>query len=241
MNGVARVRDSAGARATRRGAMPLQLRDNVHWCNSGGRVVFLDVEADRYSCLPAAANNAFIRLATGYPQHGDSERLQMLVARQMLIEVGAPIDFPSPPHVDPPDRDLVSEHSAGARLLPVLRALVSEMSTARRLRSKPFIEVLEVAGRSGLKAEPQRNQDERLQAIAVASQTISYFLREQDRCLVRALAVHSLCRKNGIRPKLVFGVVAHPFAAHCWVQLGSAVVVGGFEQARQYTPILVIE
>ena len=36
--------------------MPLQLRGNVHWCDSGGRAVFLDVEADRYFCLPAAAN-----------------------------------------------------------------------------------------------------------------------------------------------------------------------------------------
>jgi hypothetical protein len=36
-------------------------------------------------------------------------------------------------------------------------------------------------------------------------------------------------------------VIAHPFAAHCWVQLGDAVLIGGYEQARLYTPILVIE
>jgi hypothetical protein len=44
-----------------------------------------------------------------------------------------------------------------------------------------------------------------------------------------------------VAAKLVLGVVAHPFTAHCWVQLGTAVLVGGFEQARLYTPILVVE
>ena len=55
------------------------------------------------------------------------------------------------------------------------------------------------------------------------------------------LAFHSSCRKRGLETKLVLGVIAHPFTAHCWVQLGTAVLVGGYEQARLYTPILVLE
>jgi hypothetical protein len=221
--------------------MPLQLRDNVHWCDSGGRAVFLDAEADRYFCLPTAINDAFMRLATGRMQPGDPEQLQMLVERRILVEVCAPVDFPPPPQVEPPIRDWMNERSGGARLLPAVRALAAEISAARRLRSKPFIEVLENAKGSGSKQKPPRDRDERLRAIVSASRLVAYLLREQDRCLVRALAVHSACKKSGIRAKLVFGVIAHPFAAHCWVQLRGAVLVGAFEQARLYTPILVIE
>ena len=46
----------------------------------------------------------------------------------------------------------------------------------------------------------------------------------------RALAVHAICKRSGIDAKLVFGVIGQPFEAHCWVQRGSTVVVGGFEQ-----------
>jgi hypothetical protein len=77
--------------------------------------------------------------------------------------------------------------------------------------------------------------------MVAASDAAGILTRVHNRCLVRALALHSLCKRKGIGAKLVFGVIAHPFAAHCWVQLGSAVLVGGFEQARLYTPILVLQ
>lgn len=221
--------------------MSLQLRDHVHWCNSGGRAVFLNLQSDRYFCLRAAGNEAFLRLATGRPQPGDTDRIQMLVRRRFLVDNPASGGIQRPPSIEPPASEWLSERSGSARVLPVLRQFVSEMSAAWRLRTRPFIKVIEAARREGSKVRPARDQENLLRDIASASAAISFVLRVQDRCLVRALAVHSLCRKRGIRPKLVFGVIAHPFAAHCWVQLGSAVLVGGFEQARLYTPILVIE
>lgn len=238
MNGKSARPLQAGARDH---AMPLQLRDDVHWCDCAGRAVFLDVEADRYFCLPAAANDAFLRLAKGKPEPGDPERLRMLVARGILVEDGASA-IRRPPVIEAADRDLADEPSASPDLSSIFRALVSELRAARLLRTRPFSRVLEAIERNGSRnRRPPRDTDRALQAIASASKAISYVLRVHERCLVRALAVHLNCTKRGIRPKLVFGVIAHPFAAHCWVQLGKAVLVGGFEQARLYTPILVLE
>jgi hypothetical protein len=31
-----------------------------------------------------------------------------------------------------------------------------------------------------------------------------------------------------------------PFAAHCWVQWGDAVIVGDLEHSRMFTPILAL-
>jgi len=222
--------------------MRLQLRNNVHWCDCAGRAIFLDIEADRYFCLPATANAAFLRLVAGNIHRGDAEQLRAMVARRLLIEDCALAAIRPPPLIEPPSHDWLIEPSPRAGLFPILQALVSEMSAARLLRTRPFLEVLDAARRQGSKDDrPPRHEQHLLRIIVGVSSAASYLVRVQDRCLVRALAVHSICRKRGLRPKLVFGVIAHPFAAHCWVQLGSAVLVGGFEQARLYTPILVLE
>ena len=221
--------------------MPLQLRDHVHWCDSGGHAVFLDLQSDRYFCLPNAANQAFLRLAAGCAQPGDTDRVQMLVKRRILVDDPASAGIQRPPSVEQLLKDWPREGSRKATVRPILRQSVAEMSAAWQLRTRPLIKVIDTARRIGLNVRPARDPHNPLRNIAGALAAASFILRVQDRCLVRALAVHAICRKRGIRPKLVFGVIAHPFAAHCWVQLGGAVLVGGFEQARLYTPILVIE
>lgn len=222
--------------------MPLQLRDNLHWCNCEGRAVFLDTRADRYFCLPQAANGAFLRLAALSMQSGDVERLHVLVERGMLIDAGPHACITSPALIEPPTHDFLEEPIQRAAFLSILRAFASELRAACALRTKPFHQVIEAvrAGRPGAK-KIQGNSDRSIQEIVSAATAVSFITRSHDRCLVRALAVHSACRGNGSKPKLVFGVIAHPFTAHCWVQLGSAVLVGSYEQARLYTPILVLE
>lgn len=242
MKTIARVRRKAGARDHRLATMSLQLRDHVHWCASGGRAVFLDIDADRYFCLPGKVNDAFLRLAARQSTGHDGERLQSLVAQGILVEDDGPGTIRQPPVVQAAVRDLADRTRSSPLFLPLLRQLASEIAAGRRLRTRSFAEII-----GGIEHQDQRrplqppDPDSVLQAIAGAAWSVSFVTRIHDRCLVRALAVHSICARRGIRPKLVFGVNAHPFAAHCWVQLGDAMLVGGFEQARLYTPILVLE
>jgi hypothetical protein len=220
--------------------MSLRLRHNVHWCESGGRAIFLDIEADRYFCLPKSANDAFLRLANARMQSGDDERLGAIIARGLLVECSASNMIRRPPALETPTCDYAAAPQVG--LPDLCRALAAEMRAARSLRTRPLRQA--IAAASGLAPEwrsDPRASDRTVQAIVAASHAISFLTRTHNRCLVRALAVHSTCKKRGISPKLVFGVIAHPFAAHCWVQLGSAVLVDGFEHARLYSPILVIE
>lgn len=222
--------------------MSLQLRDNLHWCDCDGRAVFLDTLADVYFCLSQAANDAFLRAAAHATRPGDTERLHVLVARGMLIEAGEAAVIQPPPLIDAPTHDLLEGSVARASLLHLFRALASELRAAWMLRTRPFHAVIEGARhRRPGKESSELNPARPVQEIAAAAATIAFMTRSHDRCLVRALAVHSICRKSGFRAKLVFGVIAHPFTAHCWVQLGSRVLVGGYEQARLYTPILVLE
>jgi hypothetical protein len=222
--------------------MSLTLRNNLHWCDSGGRVVFLDVTADRYFCLSEPANQAFLRLAAGIAQAGDSELLQRLIASGVLIEAGEEGRIKSPPRIEEPTCDVAPDPACGVRPSHVLRALVSELRSTWELRTRPFATVLEkVGGRNRLRLTKPTCSSKLIRELVAGSAAAAFLMRSHNRCLVRALALYGICRKKGLTPQLVLGVNAHPFAAHCWVQLGSAVLVGGYEQARLYSPILVLE
>ena len=243
MNGVARpparrARDPQSASPI----MPLRLRHNLHWCESAGRIILLDVAADRYFCLPSQAKPAFLALAAGTAEPQDAARLNMLTKRGLLVESGALEPFQQPALVNHPSRDYLGDPVPRSSALPVLRALAWEHRAAWQLRTRPFFEVIALARRHGAKARhPPAGRGGSIRSIAAAADAIAFVTRSHNRCLVRGLAVHAACRARGIRAKLVLGVIAHPFAAHCWVQLDDAVLVGGYEQARLYTPILVVE
>jgi hypothetical protein len=233
---------NAGARSPWKPVMSLQLRDHLHWCNCGGRAVFLDMPGDRYFCLPHAPNDAFLRAAARTMRPGDEERLQLLVTRGMLIEGGEGGFIQPPPLIESPTHDFFEGTAHRAGLLPILRALAAELGASWALRTRPFHAVVEAARSCGRgKRSKGSGPGRAVREIVAAATAMSYINPSHDRCLVRALAVHALCRSSGSRPRLVFGVIAHPFTAHCWVQLGNAVLVGGYEQARLYTPILVLE
>lgn len=219
--------------------MSLQLAEHVHWCDCEGRAVFLDTRADRYFCLPQTANDAFLRTAASRSDARDEAELEMLLKNGMLIESDARTDLRPPPKVTTPTRDLLDEELPRPSRTLILRVLIAELSAAWALKRTSLQMVLEAARLPASMRSSHRAS--KPSEIAAAAAAVAFITRSHDRCLVRALAVHFLCKENQASSKLVVGVVAHPFAAHCWVQLGSAVVVGGYEQARLYTPILVLE
>lgn len=222
--------------------MPLRLRDDLHWCESAGRIILLDVTADRYFCLPSETRPSFLALATGTTGSVDTAPLSMLTRRGLLVESASPGPFQQPALVEPPSRDFLGYPAPRSSAAAILRALAQEHRAAWQLRTRPFSEVIALARRRGAdEREAPADEGRAIRSIAAAADAIAFVTRSHNRCLVRGLGVHSACQARGIRAKLVLGVIAHPFAAHCWVQLGDAVIVGGYEQARLYTPILVIE
>lgn len=241
MSGEARA-CARQARAVRPAEMRWRLRGGLFWCDCGGRAVFLDLPADRYFCLPREANAAFLRMTRDQPDRSDRERLDPLIRRGLMIEGDSATTILPPPTVEMTQSDFPTEPGARASLRDIARMTLSELRIGWLLRRSPLHQVIERVRRDGPKpGSVQKDQSRTAQAFVSAARVTALWLRSHDRCLVRGLAMHALCRKEGLSTKLVLGVVAHPFTAHCWVQLGNKVLVGGYEQVRLYTPILVVE
>lgn len=221
--------------------MTFRLRDNLHWCACGGRIIFLDLEADRYFCLPFVAGEAFTRVAAGEPEPGDAERLGCLIARGMLIEDSGSGCLRRPPRIEVPTADFLQAPHPRAPIGDLLRAFVAEKRATLSTRKRALLNVIRDVDSRARRLRPRPLEDDtRLRRIASASAALSLVVRAADRCLVRALALHAICARQGIPSSLVFGVRVNPFGAHCWVQRDETVLVGDFEQVRLFTPILAV-
>jgi hypothetical protein len=217
--------------------MQLRLRDDLHWCLCGGRIIFLDLEADRYFCLSRSAGQAFIELAEAEGQAARAAPLQSLIARGLLIEGGGAI-FSRPPRPPALVSDLLDQNWAQPSFRDRAGALADEARAAWLLRRRPLRDVVRTARRRSVGAVPS-GCDAMLRRIA-ASFAASLFLPAADRCLVRAFALHAACARKSIRTTILFGVRVDPFAAHCWVQHEDQVLIGDYEQARLFTPVLAL-
>ncbi len=56
-------------------------------------------------------------------------------------------------------------------------------------------------------------------------------------CLVNSIALLEFLAAYGQFPRLVFGVQAHPFNAHCWIQHDDTVFNSTLEHVLQFTPM----
>lgn len=220
--------------------MSYRFGNGVHWCACGGRIVFLDLREDRYSCLPRTSEAAFNRFVHGGLERDDAPRLQPLVARGMLIEDPlAPPPGP-PPAVPPVLENFLDELEPLRRMLDVATAVASQLRWTLRLRLRPLATIATMIETRVRRRPTSGVPDRRIARIISALECSSLVLPSANRCLVRALALHDLCCRSGVRPLLVFGVRVDPFRAHCWVQLNGKVLIGDFEQVRLFTPIAAL-
>ncbi|MBS0422325.1 MAG: lasso peptide biosynthesis B2 protein [Proteobacteria bacterium] len=56
-------------------------------------------------------------------------------------------------------------------------------------------------------------------------------------CLVNSVTLLEFLAAYGQFPRLVFGVQAHPFSAHCWIQHEDVVLNSTLEHVLQFTPM----
>jgi hypothetical protein len=144
-----------------------------------------------------------------------------------------------------PDDQLESPNAAQSAKTPFLleaQFFLACGATDWRLRTMSFSRVLAMIVRRKRRAKSSNA----VYNSALASSIIGAFnaLRplypRSYLCLFDSLALLEFLAGSQLFPNVVFGVVADPFQAHCWVQQGSTILNDDLERVRRYRPILSV-
>lgn len=221
--------------------MGFVLREGVSFCETSGRLVFLDVASDRYFCLENEADRALRRLTGGEPPTREDETvLADLAADGLLAQAskGARPQACSPP--PEPECSLIDED------LPVCSAALAHAlwrlaCSALALKVRPLGAIIASTTHRKAQLGPEAEAFASIAAeVAGAFKRSALIAAPLDRCLPRSFATAHALLDRKLRPDLVFGVRLHPFGAHCWVQHGRTLVNETLDQVRNFTPILVV-
>jgi hypothetical protein len=205
----------------------------THWCEIGGTFIFLDLSRDRYFMLEQSATDRFSRIARGTQDDSDAD---WLVARG-LHNLAPTIDQSFPEVTAPTSSFLEEPGRKRASAIDTARAVWALAIARRHVRTFALRKILPNPSR-GLLMPPHIQQSDARRAVA-AFQRARHYMSGIDECLSRGVAMHRVLSRKGCEARLVIGVTL-PFAAHCWVQLGSAVLTDPLDVVIPYTPILVV-
>lgn len=205
----------------------------LSFCMIGETAIFLNLAADRYFRLAPEHNAAFASHLAGSVATHDA-----LVAAGLGACAGAaPITMPGLPATQWHRPDLHTRFNP----FRLLEAIIRQRRVERRVKSAGLAAVLQALHRQ-LRAPllvPVTNQVRAMQIIGAFEQT-RLFRSAVDRCLPRSIALAERLARAGYRAQVIVGVKLQPFAAHCWVQSGGAILNESPEEAARYTPILIL-
>ncbi|GGC05050.1 hypothetical protein GCM10011494_24510 [Novosphingobium endophyticum] len=215
------------------------LRAGISYCDAGGRLIFLDVHADRYFCLAPEAEAAFRRLVA-HPGASEAAAPGLLesgmLVRTRHAEVPRPFSLAR--RAETSLLDLPRLRASSAELLAALSRLALAGLLLRRRGLRRSLERLAAARPSC--APARLDMPQALQRPAAAFEMSARLVRSHDQCLPRSIALARHCAARGLAADLVIGVRLRPFAAHAWVQAGPWLLNDRLDTVRTYTPILAV-
>ena len=217
------------------------LKPGVSFCETAGRILFLDIVANRYFGLSLDAESSFRRLAAAEPlDTADAIRLRAMAQSGLLAAADADLRPRACPPQPKPFHSLVDrqEHPrAGA----VAGALARLTASSLALRARPLAAVLaRLERRKSVASRAPGDAESVMGEVAAAFRRSMLIASPLDQCLPRSLAAAHRLLDHGVSADLVIGVRLRPFAAHCWVQRGPVLVNETIDQVRTFTPILIV-
>lgn len=217
--------------------------------------IVLSAKRDRYLCV-ADTELASIgdqlhgwstRSHSARSPSGDAERNQLIesLTASGIITCNPAIgkSFAEAKYPAPEDRLEVSE-SASARvsLRQALRFFLACAKIDWLLRTRRLYRTLASIERRRLHSESigSLKYAPHIATLLVAFQRLRPLYPRSYLCLFDSLALFEFLAGDHLLPRIVFGIVADPFQAHCWLQDGSTVINDGLERVGRYKPILSV-
>lgn len=223
--------------------MLYELKKNLHFCYAEGRIVFLDLERDRYFSLPSRLEAAFKGWIGKEPSAPwDAEALAILCDKDVLTktEKAEVPNFEATTNPVRPASSLIENGELRADFLTVAEAISERLHCRRLLKTRPLLAVLSSIAARPFQFHTVESPDPAILAAASAFEASNRWLAAHDQCLERSVALVRFLTKRRHHSQLILGVTMTPFKAHAWVQRGTLVLNDTLAKVSNYTPILVI-
>lgn len=215
--------------------MPLQLRSGVHHAVADGRNIFLDIDRDRYFCLPTSLESAFHAFL--HTDCRDPHRLSKLIELGVLVEDADRIDPPLTvrlPLHSLPETDTAPAVPFVAIAVAAIRIKAAKWRQHRRSLRVRLDEVHTIAV-----ADTEGASVDELSQYAHIFQTARLLTSTRDFCLPCSMMLTKFLRRRGFAAQLAIGVSGRPFAAHSWVQINDMVINDTVDNISRFTPIVI--
>lgn len=223
-------------------------------CRAQGYWIILDAKRDKYLCVTHADLTLLGPELHGWPaqgndaEHSPNRKAQREAVAESLSSNGVITEDPSKGKrfVDSEcliaGKALESSPSGvpGKPSLPCIARFVWACAKIDwELRAKKFAHTLARIERRRQRAvgDAMRNFDYASELIATFKALRPIYPRPYL-CLFDSLALLEFLACYGVLPRVVFGVVADPFQAHCWLQEGATVLNDNIERVGKFKPIL---
>ncbi len=224
-------------------------------CRIGCYWIILSAKRDRYLCVAHAELASIGEQLHGWRKRSDSTARPSPIGAETdkLVEsltingiitsnptIGKPFTESECPTPESRIETSESTTSAHVPLFWVLRFFLACAKVDWQLRTKAFSCTLARVERRRLRAEylGAVRTTPRASSLVAAFQRLRPLYPRSYLCLFDSLALLEFLAGYRFLPRVVFGVVADPFQAHCWLQDGSTVINDDLERVGKYKPIL---
>jgi hypothetical protein len=211
----------------------------VHAVAVADDLVFLDVTADAYFCIPFGALSADVWPEARGLKSGDGALIECLRETGLVAPGAAPPAAPADPFLSMPCVTAPPPPLPRFGWRDVREAASCTLDLLLNYRGKSLAALLEAAQRPFGAVVPSQAPQEVL-TIAARFRRWVPFAPVSSKCLLRSFMLLRLLRRMGHDAHWVFGVGTWPFSAHCWLQVGDVVLDDFHERLLPYRIILVV-
>lgn len=216
-----------------------RLAPHVHAVAADDDLVFLDIAADAYSCLPGGALAVRLRPGSAALSVEDPELIAGLAAAALIV----PADVELAPRRAPPPRPAATAVT-GAIGPPAWgdlpTAAIGLVDLLGAYRGRRFADILACAAATPVPTRRRSARAPSLLEIVDRFHSWIPYAPVSGKCLLRSFILLRGLRRAGHDAEWVFGVRTWPFAAHCWLQVGDLALDDDHERLTPFHPILAI-
>ncbi len=225
-------------------------------CKMGCHWIILSARRDRYLCVAHADlasigdqlhgwQDQSIAMPTLSAQVGANPFIESLISNGIITSDSIAGKSFAEPHYPVPDRQMEpAEPIRQGRVSPfrVARFFLACATADWQLRTTAICRTLTRVEKRRLRAGPAPAVNDAALALSLVGifKSLRPLYPRPYLCLFDSLALLEFLAGYHFFPRVVFGVVADPFQAHCWLQEGATVFNDDLERVGRFRPILSV-